>query len=90
MGKKYLDSSGFMYHSIFSFLKRISLKELFTRWIWILMTCMVSSRHTKGTGPFFKFFRCSNDFITKKVYKCHQKPNPSCKSPTFKVRSLLA
>jgi hypothetical protein len=26
MGEKYLDCSGIMYHSIFSFLKRISLK----------------------------------------------------------------
>jgi hypothetical protein len=27
--------------------------------IWLLMTCMVSSRH-KGTGPLFTFFSCSN------------------------------
>ena len=32
------------------------------------MTCMVSSRPKKGTGKFFKFFYCSNDFITQKVH----------------------
>jgi hypothetical protein len=30
--------------------------------------CMVSFRPKLGTGPFLKFFRCSNDFITQKVY----------------------
>ncbi len=32
------------------------------------MTCMVNSRPKQGTGPFFKFFNCSNDFIMQKVY----------------------
>jgi hypothetical protein len=31
------------------------------------MTSVVSSRPKNGTGPFFKFFRCSNDFIEPKV-----------------------
>jgi hypothetical protein len=35
-------------------------RDCLTRWIWLLMTCMVSSR------PFFKFFSCSNDFIIQK------------------------
>jgi hypothetical protein len=37
------------------------------RWIWLLMTFMVSSRPKQRTGH-FKLFRCSNDFITQKVY----------------------
>jgi hypothetical protein len=32
------------------------------------MTCMVSSRAKKGTGPFIKLFGCSNDLIPQKVY----------------------
>ncbi len=32
------------------------------------MTCMVSSRPKQGKEPFFQLFRCSNDFITQKVY----------------------
>jgi hypothetical protein len=32
------------------------------------MKYMVSCRPKHGTGPFFKFFRCSHDFITQKVY----------------------
>jgi hypothetical protein len=38
------------------------------RWIWLLMTCMVGSRPKYRTGLFFELFRCSNDFITQKVY----------------------
>ncbi len=30
--------------------------------------CMVSFRSKYRTGPFFKFFRNSNDFISQKVY----------------------
>ncbi len=32
------------------------------------MTCMVSSKPKKGTGPFFKFLWCSNYFMTQKGY----------------------
>jgi hypothetical protein len=34
------------------------------------MTCMVSSRPKKGTRPVFKFFSCSNDFITYFRFPC--------------------
>jgi hypothetical protein len=43
-------------------------KDCLTRWIGLLMTCMVSSRPKYGTRPVLNFFRCSNDFITQKVY----------------------
>ncbi len=34
-----------------------------------MLTCMAtSSRTKKGTGPVFKFFRCSIDLTTQKVY----------------------
>jgi hypothetical protein len=33
-----------------------------------LRTCMVSPRPELGKRPIFKFFRCSNDFITQKVH----------------------
>ncbi len=35
--------------------------------IWWHIYCIVSSRPKLGTGTFFKFFSCSNDF-TEKVY----------------------
>jgi hypothetical protein len=38
------------------------------RWIRFLMTYMVSFSLNRGRGHLFKFFRCSNDFITRKVY----------------------
>ncbi len=34
----------------------------------LLMTGMVSFRPKQRTGPFFKFYRCSNDFILQKMY----------------------
>ncbi len=37
-----------------------------TRWIWLLMTYMVTSRSKPGTGPFFKFLGAP--MITYKVY----------------------
>ncbi len=33
-------------------------RDCLTRWIWLLMPCMVSSRSKQGTGQLFKFFRC--------------------------------
>ncbi len=39
-----------------------------TRWIWLLMTCLVSFRPKQRTWPFYKFVRCSNDFILQKLY----------------------
>jgi hypothetical protein len=38
-------------------------------WIWLLMSCMVSSGPKKGTRPVFKFLRCSNAFTTKRIHK---------------------
>ncbi len=46
----------------------MTYRDCLTSWICLLMTCMVSSRPKKGTGPFRTFFRCSNDFIMQKVY----------------------
>ncbi len=40
-------------------------RDCLTRWIWLLMIRLASSRPKLGTGP---FFRCSNDFISQKVY----------------------
>ncbi len=40
-----------------------------TRWIWRLMTCMVSFRPKRRMGPFLTFFSCSNDFIMQ-AKKC--------------------
>ncbi len=45
-----------------------SNRDCLTRWIWRLMTCMVSSRPKKMTRRVFKFLRCSNVFITEKVF----------------------
>ncbi len=42
--------------------------DCLTRWILLLRKCMASSRSEKETRPVFKFFRCSNDYIMKKVY----------------------
>jgi hypothetical protein len=46
------------------------LRDCLTRWICLLMTCMVNlCLNTVGDGPFFAiFFSCFNDFITQKVY----------------------
>ncbi len=44
------------------------LRDCLTRWIWLLMTFVVSFRPKWRTGPFVKFFRCSYDFIMQKVY----------------------
>jgi hypothetical protein len=39
-----------------------------TRWIWLLMTCVVVLGLNRGRGQFLDFFMCSNYFITQKVY----------------------
>jgi hypothetical protein len=44
----------------------MSQKDCITRWIWLLMTYMVSLRSNILT--FFNIFSCSTNFITQKVY----------------------
>ena len=53
------------------------------RWIWLLMTCIASSQPQYGTGPVFKFFRCSNDFTTQKV--CFSRSMQSLRWLSFNV-----
>jgi hypothetical protein len=43
-------------------------RDCLKRWIWLMRTCMVSSRPKEGMRPVLKLFRCSNDIITQKVY----------------------
>ncbi len=55
-------------HTLGYILEWLLKRDCLTRWIWLLMTFLVSSRPQLGTRPFFKLFSCSNDFITQKVY----------------------
>jgi hypothetical protein len=57
-----------MYHVCMTVLILFYYRDCLTRWIWLLVTCMISPRLEYGTRPFVKFFSCSNDFITPKVY----------------------
>ncbi len=61
----------FMFDKVFAYLQNRSAdillfwRDCLTRWIWLLMTCMVSSRINRGRG---QFFFCSNDFVTQIVF----------------------
>jgi hypothetical protein len=49
---------------------------------------MFSSRPENGTGPFVKFFRCSNDFIMQQVYFSRLMENYFEKDPDRLIRTL--
>ncbi len=42
------------FHELFKICSRTS-RDCLTRWIWLLIKCMVSFRPQYRTGPFFEF-----------------------------------